>query len=189
MLEYQPGEGGTASLRVGTQNKTTEPRFCATTALSRCSCWFTAPCLQDAFHGLDMLKPTAPTGNVPLTAHILRVLGSVTAPLFSSLQPQLRKSVLQWVPKTRVSVPPPGRTTIASQGEEYSFSYIAGIESKLSKYKIWPEDIPCIHFCSIDLTSLQFFFTSVIWQKMPSSPGAVVLVLQHACFLLFLCSG
>ena len=28
-------------------------------------------------------------------------------PLFSSLQPQLRESVLQWVPKTRVSAPPP----------------------------------------------------------------------------------
>ena len=31
----------------------------------------------------------------------------MTAPLFSSLQPQLRESVLQWVPKTRVSAPPP----------------------------------------------------------------------------------
>ena len=32
------------------------------------------------------------------------------SPLFSSLQPQLRESVLQWVPKTRVSapLPPPG---------------------------------------------------------------------------------
>ena len=29
------------------------------------------------------------------------------SPLFSSLQPQLRESVLQWVPKTRVSAPPP----------------------------------------------------------------------------------
>ena len=38
------GGGGTASLRVGTQNKTTDPRFCATTALSHCPCWFTAPC-------------------------------------------------------------------------------------------------------------------------------------------------
>ena len=27
--------------------------------------------------------------------------------LFSNLQPQLRESVLQWVPKTRVSPPPP----------------------------------------------------------------------------------
>ena len=38
-----PG-GGTASLRVGTQNKTIDPRFCTTTALSHCPCWFTAPC-------------------------------------------------------------------------------------------------------------------------------------------------
>ena len=30
------GGGGTASLRVGTQYKTTDPRFCATTALSQC---------------------------------------------------------------------------------------------------------------------------------------------------------
>ena len=29
------------------------------------------------------------------------------SPLFSSLQPQLRESVLQWVSKTRVSAPPP----------------------------------------------------------------------------------
>ena len=42
-----------------------------------------------------------------MTAPPLRVLGSVTAPLFSSLQPQLRESVLQWVPKTRVSAPRP----------------------------------------------------------------------------------
>ena len=34
-------------MRVGTQNKTTDPRFCATTALSHCPCWFTAPCFQD----------------------------------------------------------------------------------------------------------------------------------------------
>ena len=40
------GGGGTVSLRVGTQNKTTDPRFCATTALSHCPCWFTAPCFQ-----------------------------------------------------------------------------------------------------------------------------------------------
>ena len=40
------GEGGTASLRVGTQNKTTDPRFCVTTALSYCPCWFTSPCFQ-----------------------------------------------------------------------------------------------------------------------------------------------
>ena len=39
------GGGGTASLRVGTQNKTTDPRFCATTALSHCPCCFTAPCI------------------------------------------------------------------------------------------------------------------------------------------------
>ena len=32
------GGGGTASLRVGTQNKTTDPRFCATTALSPYPC-------------------------------------------------------------------------------------------------------------------------------------------------------
>ena len=38
------GGGGTASLRVGTHNKNTDPRFCATTALSHCPCWFTAPC-------------------------------------------------------------------------------------------------------------------------------------------------
>ena len=40
------GGGCTASLRVVTQNKTTDPRFCATTALSHCPCWFTAPCFQ-----------------------------------------------------------------------------------------------------------------------------------------------
>ena len=41
------GGGGTASLRVGTQNKTTDPQFCATTALSHLynPCWFTAPCV------------------------------------------------------------------------------------------------------------------------------------------------
>ena len=38
------GGGGTASLGVGTQNKTTDPCLCATTALSHCSNWFTAPC-------------------------------------------------------------------------------------------------------------------------------------------------
>ena len=38
------GGGGTASLRVGTQNKTTDPQFCATTALSHCPCCFTARC-------------------------------------------------------------------------------------------------------------------------------------------------
>ena len=32
------------------------------------------------------------------------------SPPFSSLQPQLRESVLQWVPKTRVSASPPGVT-------------------------------------------------------------------------------
>ena len=53
------------------------------------------------------LTTTAPTGNAPLTAPLLRVLGSLTAPPFSSPQPQLRESVLQWVPKTRVSAPPP----------------------------------------------------------------------------------
>ena len=30
------------------------------------------------------------------------------SPLFSSLQPQLQESILQWVPKTRVSAPNPG---------------------------------------------------------------------------------
>ena len=40
------GGGGTASLRVGTQNKTTDPLFCATTVLSHFACWFTAPCFQ-----------------------------------------------------------------------------------------------------------------------------------------------
>ena len=39
-----PTPNGTASLKVGTLNKTTEPRCCATTALSHCPCWFTAPC-------------------------------------------------------------------------------------------------------------------------------------------------
>ena len=34
------------------------------------------------FLGLAKLTTTAPTGNVPLTAPLLRVLGSVTAPLF-----------------------------------------------------------------------------------------------------------
>ena len=29
------------------------------------------------------------------------------SPFFASLPPQLRESVLQWVPKTRVSAPPP----------------------------------------------------------------------------------
>ena len=41
---YAPGGGRTASLRVGTQNKTTDPRFYAITALSHCPCCFTAPC-------------------------------------------------------------------------------------------------------------------------------------------------
>ena len=40
------GGGGTASLRVGTQNKTANPWFFATTALSYYSCWFTAPCFS-----------------------------------------------------------------------------------------------------------------------------------------------
>ena len=40
------GGGGTASLRVGTQNKTTDLQFGATTALSHCPCWLTAPCFQ-----------------------------------------------------------------------------------------------------------------------------------------------
>ena len=49
--EFYPwGEGGgggvTASLRVGTENKTMGSRFCATTAHSHCPCWFTAPCFQ-----------------------------------------------------------------------------------------------------------------------------------------------
>ena len=48
------------------------------------------------------------------------------SPLFSSLQPQLRESVLQWVPKTRVSAPPPGvglpQTRLLIQ---YAWSYYA----------------------------------------------------------------
>ena len=35
------------------------------------------------------------------------------SPPFSSLQPQLRESVLQWVPKTRVSAPPRGVRTVS----------------------------------------------------------------------------
>ena len=42
-LGAYPWGGGDASLRVGTHNKTADPRFCATTALSHCPCWFTAP--------------------------------------------------------------------------------------------------------------------------------------------------
>ena len=65
--------------------------------------------IQDAFLGVAKLTTTAPTGNAPLTTPLLRVLGSVTvSPPFSGLQPQLRESVLQWVPKTRGSAPPPG---------------------------------------------------------------------------------
>ena len=46
---HHRGGGGTDSLRVGTQNKTTDPWFCTTTALSHYPCWFTAPC----FHGIN----------------------------------------------------------------------------------------------------------------------------------------
>ena len=42
-ISAQGGGGGTASLRVGNQNKTTDPRLCATIALCHCSYWFTAP--------------------------------------------------------------------------------------------------------------------------------------------------
>ena len=56
------------------------------------------------------------------------------SPLFSSLQPQLRESVLQWVPKTRVSAPPPpqGATssdvtrTVGTQGQIRSQSSAGG---------------------------------------------------------------
>ena len=49
------------------------------------------------------------------------------SPLFSSLQPQLRESVLQWVPKTRMSAPPPhpesdtllGTSSIDVSGQVY----------------------------------------------------------------------
>ena len=44
-----------------------------------------------------------PSDNPPPESSLVR-----DSPLFSSLQPQLRESVLQWVPKTRVSAPPGG---------------------------------------------------------------------------------
>ena len=62
--------------------------------------------IQYAFVGLAKLTTAAPTGNAPLTAPLLRVLGSVTATSFLAYSHSC-KSVLQWVSKTRVSAPPP----------------------------------------------------------------------------------
>ena len=62
----------------------------------------------------------SPDRNAPLTAPLLRVLRCVTAPPFSSLQPQLRESILQWVPKTRVSAPPGSRfVELIADGRTY----------------------------------------------------------------------
>ena len=49
------GRGGTASLRVGTPNKTTDPRFYATTALFHYPCWFAAPCFEASKDSLVLL--------------------------------------------------------------------------------------------------------------------------------------
>ena len=133
--------GGTASFRVGTQNKTIDPRFCTTTALSHCPCW-KAYCYYCCYCGLP---PVDIIFNCPDTITLITVAKTLIianpgcfpctsqaknyspnrkypsnspppesfwvrdSPPFSSLQPQLRGSVLQWVPKTRVSAPtPPG---------------------------------------------------------------------------------
>ena len=150
---FPPSEGGgggrTASLRVGTQNKTTGPRFCATiqasfTALANLqppifkasknslllllllqlahivfSCPDTITLITVAktlvianpgcFPWTSQGNNHSPNRNCPSNIPLMRVFGSVTAPTFlaySPLQPQLRESVLQWVPKTRVSAPP-----------------------------------------------------------------------------------
>ena len=117
-----PRGGGTASLRVSTQNKTTDPAFCATTALSHCPSWVTASFLmpQKQFMVITVVTAVHPQQasvfSYPDTitlitliktliiaypgyfswtrqtknycSHrkgpLLRVLGSVTAPLFLS---------------------------------------------------------------------------------------------------------
>ena len=136
-------------MRVGSQNKTTDPRFCGTPALSHYLCWFAAPCFQgikgqpivitvdcclpsvdiisscpDTITLLTVAKTlvTANPGCFPWTSQAYNCCPNrkcpsdsppserswvCDSPLFSSLQQQLRKSVLQWVPKTRVSAPPP----------------------------------------------------------------------------------
>ena len=40
------GGGGYSLFEVRYPNKTTDPLFCATTDLSNCPCWITAPCFQ-----------------------------------------------------------------------------------------------------------------------------------------------
>ena len=60
--------------------------------------------------GIRDIIPGTPTKSWPLIGQIEVPFSKVCdtdSPLFSSLQPQLQESILQWVPKARVSAPPP----------------------------------------------------------------------------------
>ena len=141
---------GGASLRVGTQNKTTDPRFCANHSPLSLSLLFYSPlflrhqrkayCYYCCYCGLppvDIIFSCPDTITLITVAKTLIIANPGCfpwtsqahnyspnrkcpsdspppksswvrdSPPFSSLQPQLRESVLQWVPKTRVSAPPP----------------------------------------------------------------------------------
>ena len=120
-------------MRVGTQNKTTDPRFCATTALSHCPYCFTAPCFLRHqrkaycyYCCYSDLPPVDIIFSCPDTITLITVAKTLIiaipgcpsdspppesswvcdSPPFSSLQPQLRELILQSAPKTRVSAPP-----------------------------------------------------------------------------------
>ena len=135
-------------MRVGTQNKTTDPWFCATTALSPSLlvysplflryqmtaycyyCWYcslppvdiifscpdTITLLTVAktliianpgcFPWISQANNYSPNRKCPSDSPPSESSWVCDNPLFSSLQPQLRESVLQWVPKTRVSASP-----------------------------------------------------------------------------------
>ena len=129
------GGGGTASLRVGTQNKTTDPRYhkpLSLPLLIYCyyCCYHDLPPVDiisscpdtitlitvaktliiaspGCFHWTSQANIYSPNKKCPSDSPPSESSWACESPLFSSLQPQLRESILQWVPKTRVSAPPP----------------------------------------------------------------------------------
>ena len=62
------------------------------------------------------------------------------SPPFSSLQPQLRESVLQWVPKTRVSAPPP------TTGEQLLLAQLQTLIQLGGLYQLRGSTCQCLSF-------------------------------------------
>ena len=175
--------GGTASFRVGTQNKTTDPPvlcyhippslsllvfspffsryqrtahcyYCCYCNLSPVDTIFSYPDTSTLMTVAKTLIIANP-GCFPWTSHNYSPnrkcpfdsppSGSswvCDSPLFSSLQPQLWESVLQWVPKTRASAPPPPPPPPPGQHPtDASSNCPPAAQPPLSQYPAYPTSI------------------------------------------------